>query len=345
MQHNKFLKIAKLPEEMTAEVQIDLSNYIRTYISYASELKAGGPDAKFTQVAKRLFDIVRNDLASNFSEFSTLWSDVFDTITQNNHLKKIQYPTKAQEEQLLRNEAIEQSAIFEVMQDGFGEIVKNVVDEMISKHLNSHQLGSNTNIVAKLRVSIDDYTNPDCVSVTFKDNGRGFNQNMLRLNDRQERLDYISSRGSPKTLSASETQLHLGGRGLGLRQIIAKIDEGGHLEPNGQISRVYYPPMKANFSFSNHKDKSGQVQGAVITITTEKKPLELKFGHDDEFDLSLSSPFTSLPSSYETNQPFSPDIRQQLKKGRDEFNARGSKISPISINTDFSDDEDSLKPK
>ena len=311
MPKNSLIQIDKIPGEQSVEISIDLGFYVNAYREYI-ESKANNMAPELIQFYEGIYKKLRMQLAAKFSDFGSieLWQTVYTKITDNNNLTDInQY------------DATKHSAANEIMSDnGFSEIFKNVIDKKIDAILNAPS--SNNNAVAKLRVTLDDQTNPECVSFVFKDEGKGFPPHILNLDSKDSREEYLFTRGSQKSDLNNKVTPYLGGRGMGLRQLIAKIDTGGNLEPNGTISDFYSPPEQANIVFKNHTDSDGSVKGTLLTITTAKKPLELLERRD--------SSYTEQTDEEEDDWFILPS--ESLSRG---------KSSPTSINTNFSDSTDS----
>lgn len=230
------------------EVSTNLTSYITAYRTYHKAFKDKHPDVNKYEQA---FIEARTSLANEFRNLRSnfLWQRIEKNL---NNLPEEQ------------NDFMSESAVSQILSDdGFSEIFKNVIDNKIKSILNNH---NNDTLDVKLHVIMDDETDPDCVSFTIKDFGSGFPTNILELTSKEKRKEYCSQpRHSEK--AQDEISPYLGGRGLGLRQLIAKMDGTG---------KDYVMPEKSNLRFENDIDEDNQtILGAMITLTTSKKPLLL----------------------------------------------------------------------
>lgn len=172
------------------------------------------------------------------------------------------------------------------MADSFVEIIKNTIDEAIMSALDSESNAAFDGVI-ELKVVIDTQTHPHEVVLTISDNGRGFKQDFLDKISTPSGLDaYINK----QVLRSSDKIAHLpdrhregtsaevirlfGGRGLGLRILMAWVERASAIERGREVQR-YIKPDVSQIRLSNHPDASGH--GAVIQIRTSVSPLEFVF--------------------------------------------------------------------
>jgi hypothetical protein len=157
----------------------------------------------------------------------------------------------------------------DIMANSFIEIIKNSMDEAVSRYYDSNKTQAPT---INLSLDIDNTSNPNQVSMQLTDSGRGFTdpEFLAKLNTEKGRDAYVNtSRGSMKIKHSARPPL-FGGQGRGLRILIADED-GDILERSGRVHR-YEKPKISRVDIDNAVDNHGHIQGAQITVTTSIKP-------------------------------------------------------------------------
>lgn len=217
------------------ELSIDLKSYLNAY----DEADNNGKICLKKDFKKKLH-----------LEISTIWHDIYETL-ENSLQKKLDPEI---------NNSVANSILKD---DGFYELVKNVLDKNIERIIHN----KDSSFIATLHISICDQS--DVVSFIFKDFGKPFSEKFINMNSKELRADYVLEKKSHE-----KSNKCLGGNGLGLRQLMVKLDEGSCLEPGGKKNHRYLPPEKANILFENHNETNDGIQGgSIITIITSKKPL------------------------------------------------------------------------
>lgn len=307
----------KIPGKQTVELSVELAPYIQAYKNYKHivDMQKGSKSVSEEQLACKIkYEHLRTGLFDGLTALTGgCWEDVFDL-------------AMPPEKMTMKN-----SVAYQVLEDSFVEILNNTVDETIAKHMeSSRSIRPLNTLKAILTVSIDDTTHRDNISITCVDNGRGYKKDFLEKVDSAEgKKQYADEKsGSNKRSSnarsiSPDIDIFTGGRGLGLRMLIRKVDEGAPSESARRYIENVQRPKTADIVFNNKLDSTGRAIGAEITITTSK-PQVNALNTEPESHKRKLPPIQTHPSSLE--------IKQQLNVLR--------KSSPLSINTDFSDEED-----
>lgn len=315
LNHTDVVQKKKVPGKQTVELSIELAPYIEAYKKYKHIRDIQG-DAKEILAHKNEYEHLRTHLLDGLTALTGgCWENVFNL-------------AMSPEKQILKD-----SAAYQILDDSFVEILNNTVDETIAKHMESSRVIRPVNTLkARLSVTIDDYTNPDNISITFVDNGRGYKKEFLdKIDSNDARKSYCEQRsGSEKRTSHAKSispdiDIFTGGRGLGLRMLIRKVTEGSPSESARRYMQDLQRPKTADIVFNNKLDSTGRPIGAEITITTSKPMV-------DELHKKVDSGRLILP-------PIPPyqGMKQKLN------DLRINKSSPLTINTDFSDEDQSPK--
>lgn len=251
---NKNIKIlSQGPYE--AELCVNLTNLFYNY-DFDNE--------KFDEL-KRGFNLLFEKGEGTF-----LWEDTLDAAIQS---------LSVEEAQIIR-----QSPANACMRKAFVEIVKNSCDEQIM-----HQLKHPSENDLRARISLNiDTSIAGQISMTVTDHGQGFSQSFLnQVSSRELREEYMLTCGSEKQISP----LLFGGRGRGLRNLIANVEHGAELEQTGVLKRKYdkddFIPLDSSLTLANKKDSNG----INITITMPASPIQLCLGKiEDDSEPLLDAP-------------------------------------------------------
>ncbi len=274
----------KMHSRDSAEISIELAPYIMAYKNYKNviELQGGSTNSVMERAYKATFDDLRIRLQECLSPFTGGdFEEVFDKAVDLQRLKEIQEVSSLPNKRIAYLESLKHSAAYEALNDSFVEILSNAVDETIAKHFESPE---GTQIIDSLKASvcvgIDDQTDRRNLSITcFHKHGRGFQDSFLkRVASADERKTYMATVSSSKLADAKEMAdipLFIGGRGQGLRMLMRKIDEGTFSEADRKYARRFNKAAVSEIDFSNKVDAVGNVQGALITITTSKAAVVL----------------------------------------------------------------------
>lgn len=234
-------------------ITLDLSLYIETYEkAYGGRLVGPEQDDAITQFELLTIEIYRQ-LEGVLGQMH--WLDALDLATQN--LEQSQ------------KDDIAQSPAARMMDNSFIEIIKNSMDECVSRYYDSNH---SVKPMMQLGLDVDNTSNPDQVLIQITDAGRGFPDSFLsKVSTQQNRDTYVNtSRGSQKQKQMDRPPL-FGGQGRGLRILIA-AEDGDVLERSGQRIHRFTKPEVSSVEFDNIIDTSGHVQGAQITVTTSIEP-------------------------------------------------------------------------
>jgi len=168
-----------------------------------------------------------------------------------------------------QQDTIEKSPAADMMNVSFIEIIKNSIDECISRYYDSNRCAS---LCIQLSLVIDGTSIPDQVSIQITDTGRGFSPRFLdNVSTQAKRHAYINtSRGSNKINHRDRAPL-FGGQGRGLRILLAD-EVGDVLERTGRRIHRFIKPAVSSVEFNNLTDEYGQILGARITVTTSLEP-------------------------------------------------------------------------
>jgi hypothetical protein len=246
---------------ISGTLSVNLEPYITSY-------KAGDKDEHSSQ--RKMLEDACSGIAG-----AELWTTMLDTT-----LNKAVVMGKLSASERLE---IQKSPVSEFMIDSFVEIVKNLLDEAILGHYENGKK-------PQLELTIDiDKSNPDCITLTIKDNGRGFPPEFLTKNSTPAGRDaYIQEGGSNKKPTKVKPAIEtgdqkepsrdttppklFGGAGLGLRILMAGVLHGDMLTGPGHLKSKYEKPLISEISLGNREDGSG----ALIQITTSRTPLQEK---------------------------------------------------------------------
>ncbi len=220
-----------------AMLKIDLNDYMS-----ASKGRAESPEAAraFVEVRGELIKCVSTLHATN------LWFHMLNEATQGMNEAEVQI--------------IRASPVSQFMESDFVELVKNAIDEAI---LSGH-------LVIELTLDIDVHSDPDNITMTIKDNGRGFSDDFIKqMATPAEREKYIIGKGSAKQqLSHGIQDTLVGGHGRGLRNLMAMMDRGDRFNEAVVPVHEYLRPDGTNMVIDKRPDG---LPGAFISLTTSKK--------------------------------------------------------------------------
>ena len=250
----------KIPMEQAVELSIELAPYLKAYNAYNNMLIDKNNSGQLPNVLCD-YNHHRETLLDSLSPLSGgCLAYVFDMAMDNSM------------------SALKDSAAYEALDDSFVEVLKNSVDEAIATHiLTPNDFQSVNTLKATLVVTIDDKTNPANITISCVDNGRGFQQAFLeQVATSNARAIYAATAISHKLVEAnllSDIALFTGGRGLGLRMLMQKIDLGTLLDAERKYPTYFCRAPVSNIVFSNKIDALGKIEGAIISITTSKQPI------------------------------------------------------------------------
>ena len=174
----------------------------------------------------------------------------------------------------LEQDEIRSSQLCAVMSENFGEILKNSMDAFIGRSgTGSDQL------CLSMRIDIDGATMTMCL----EDDAGGFSEKFLKkVTDEKDRRTYIDMKSQSDKMGHSDA---IGGRGLGIRNLIANVDTGHNLlgtteeiQEGKAVSKAvlayhYIKPTVSNIAFTNVRDAYGHPQGAAISVTMTCQPV------------------------------------------------------------------------
>ena len=275
----------KVDQQQAVEISLELAPYIMAYKNYKNVLNAqGGPQHSMKEaVYKATYEDLRLRLLNDLSPFAGgNLDDVFDLAMDTQRLTRLRSLSSNINDRINAHEALKNSAVYEALADSFGEILTNAVDETLEKFLkSSERMNPVDTLRATLLVDIDDHTNPDQLTIScFHKDGRGFKATFLDdVSTLEKRKDYIATFSSNKL---SEAKLHgdiplfIGGRGQGLRMLMRKIDEGTFSGPDRKYAKSFNKAAVSSIEFNNKVDSSGNIEGAMISITSSKKPVAIE---------------------------------------------------------------------
>ncbi len=325
-------------------INIDLESYIETF-----EKINKSKDEHSKKEATTEFNNLYNSISRKLIGISgqMYWIKALDLATQN-----------------LTNEqakTIKAAPASEILQNSFIEIMKNAIDEAISRYYDSNMT---TKPSIQLMIDIDDTSYSDVISIQIKDSGPGFENKFLQKLQTKKGLDeYVNaSNGSNKKKYPNRAPL-FGGQGRGLRILIADAN-GDVLERGGIRIRRFIKPEISRVDFNNSIDKDGNVLGAKITIITSIKPREIfskkintckerlqepNSASNDEILANRASEETrttsadTTPLSIELNDIYSDDEYDEYEESTPPkfFQTRNSflKLNLDCINTEYMDTE------
>ncbi len=232
-----------------------------------------------------------------------------------------------------RAQTIKTAPAAEFMRNSFVELVKNIMDEAV--------LGYSpiAHSPIELKMTIDDETDPDAITLTFEDTGRGFPNDFLRKTATPSEMEmYIDEAGSKKKAEKqSDSPTLFGGAGRGLRMLMANVVYGDDLVKAGVREPRYIKPEVSAITFDNIPDGTG----AVMTITTSKSPLEIALApnqfESDEEEVILE--FPTLPRFGKEPAALVNDAKKLLATLRINTDSVTSKTTP-EARTDSESDSD-----
>lgn len=273
------------------EITLDLSLYIEGYEeAYDPQITSG--DNQKAAVAK--FKKLSGDLSEQINGIpgQIHWFDALNLATQN-----LEQPQK---------NIIAQSPAARIMDKSFIEILKNSIDEAITMHYDSN---FSIKPMIQLSLNIDHTSHPDCVSIQIIDSGRGFPESFLsQVRTQQARATYANTSRISNKLKRDNRPYLLGGKGRGLRILIADED-GDTLGHSGQRTHRFIKPEISLVEFANALDDQGNNQGAQITVTTSIAPRQ-KFVKSIQKDTGEKHLETA--HSPNSSLQFSPNFLAQL---------------------------------
>ncbi|MDF1758717.1 MAG: hypothetical protein P1U74_10550 [Legionellaceae bacterium] len=324
---DKWIQINKIPASSSAKVTVNLKPYIDAYRQYkdveraiSNEIEDSDEYTKqillvLYESAKNKYEQIKQELIKEtFEDTYSYWPDLVDEVMDLEQFNSIDEEDLLDEE-LEAIEAVREfkkTASYTYMEDSFIEIIKNSMDQIIIHTLQSG-LDSNR---ANLELTVDLEEDPESkeIIVTCTDNAGGFDEEFLtkNLSSFESKEAYVNrchktklsdniDGSSSGTKTSEEMPTLFGGQNRGLRLLIALVDNGDVLEPNGKRIPTYAPLESSKVQFENNP----QNDGAVVRIITSKEPLEFIYERDN---------ITANDSS--------------KKEGNDG--------SPLSIDTDFS---------
>lgn len=245
-------------EGYSAEVSVDLSDYLNAYKNYKNiddhkkhkgivEYPEGSSKALEEAAAKDEYLKLRHQIFKVFDQAHgglLNWGDMFELATEgaSDAIKK----------------AIEESPAFDVVSESFNEILKNSVDAAIDHHMRSmkgHFLLDTLEM--KLKLTIDNTSQPDQISIRCEDNGKFDLKFLKRMASVDKQKDYVAQAAAIGAVSNKLVDhkldqvmpLYVGGYG----QAIARMLKSSFL--NG-----------SNVDVANQTDDTGKIIGAAITV-------------------------------------------------------------------------------
>ncbi len=286
----------KIEEQQTVKLSIELAPYIQSYKNYKHAVdmnNISNANASDLIGFKQAYETQRTKLLDGLTPLTGgRWEDVFNLAMP------------------VDNADFKHSTAYQVLEDSFVEILSNTVDEMIAKQMeSSRNIRPVNTLKAVLSVTIDTQSQPGKISIICTDNGRGFKNAFLEKvdsADAQQLYTHQKTSSNKRTSMAKsispDIDIFVGGRGLGLKMLVRKVQEDSSLDP----------AQKATIQFDNIKDSHGKTTGARTIITSLISP---------EKEL-VNTPVEKINA-----------IKEQLKHIR--------RNSPLTINTDFSDEDNS----
>jgi hypothetical protein len=235
------------------DIELNLAPYVSAYEkAYSHKTPAHTREAAMTE-----FNKLANDIYERLDGMpgATHWFMAQDLATETFNAAQ--------------KKAIDASPASDMLKNSFIELIKNSMDEAVSRYYDSNKTQKPT---IKLSLDIDNTSKPNQVSMQLTDSGRGFTdpEFLAKLNTENGRDAYVNaSRGSIKKKHDDRPPL-FGGQGRGLRILIADED-GDILERSGRVHRFEKPKI-SRVGIDNAVDNHGHIQGAQITITTSIKP-------------------------------------------------------------------------
>ena len=238
------------PQINSVKVTIDMRPYIVAYQEYKLKQYLGNSKRNEKEVYFNLKDKLRNRLTGLSGDL--LWEQVLELATDGLSSTEI--------------EIIRSSPASSFMDNSFVEIIKNAMDEAI---LGYYQSLHNPRI--ELHINLDVQTDPHNISITIDDTGRGFSRKFLGNVATPDKRHHYVEQTNRTSRDAHPTDIPelFGGANRGLRILMAAC-EGDELEKAGVRNSKYVKPEISDIVFRNKTDGSG----AIIKITTSKKPLE-----------------------------------------------------------------------
>ncbi len=166
----------------------------------------------------------------------------------------------------LEQTALLASPVFNLIGDAYTEIFKNAIDIVLEQHIKKL-----SNPATKVKVNIHMEKFLDRVTITFSDSGPGFTQSIRdKLNTEANQLKYSEQhQGSQK--NAAKYKGMMGGRGRGLRNIIALVLSGEPLHPGKNVQRAKHFNSEIHFTNANNP----YCPGACIEMTAQLAPISI----------------------------------------------------------------------
>ena len=271
-----------------AVMSIDLRLYTQTYLTYQAALQRREDPVQLAYL-KQKFQNLRDGFSHCISGVvgSLLWGQMLEHATVG--FSKSRMST------------LETTPAVAFLEEHFIELVKNIMDESV---LGYNPLDSRP---ITLSMAIDDFSDPDNITLMFEDTGRGFSAAFLeKTTTIAAKEAYIQAHARMKKPIQSNVHPPLfGGEGRGLRMLMANIMYGDDLVSPGHREHRYTRPETSEIIFENKFNEPG----AVILITTSKNPLETK---ENTLDDETKSVLLELPHARQTLQtPF--NIKKELR--------------------------------
>ncbi|MDF1683354.1 MAG: hypothetical protein P1U36_01730 [Legionellaceae bacterium] len=291
-------------------ITLDLSSYINAYEkAYGSQISESDDQTKTVAEFKKISHNIHKQLDGISGQIH--WIDALEIATHNLE------PS--------HQDAVAASPAARMMDNSFIEIIKNSMDECVTKYYDSNKVAKPC---IQLAMDIDNTSNPEQVSIQITDSGRGFPDAFLhKVSTPSNRDTYVNtSRGSPKEKCKNRPPL-FGGQGRGLRILIAD-EEGDMLGHLGQRIHRFTKPEISSVEFNNLMDINGHVQGAQITVTTSIEPRE-------DLSLRIHKIKEQLQDNRRSNATPSPTDSVATT-----HESTSSRDSPPMLDLGFLDDED-----
>ncbi len=238
-----FIVLEKVRDQMSVDICIDLSSYLHAYRQQCN----GDRSAAY------IFNTIRAKITNETSPHSikgaTLLPNLIEIATEN---------------QFKLKEIIEKTSAYFFMADSLVEIVKNAIDESLQHALDSHAEIVRTTV----RVDIEFDDSLDKIAITCTDQGRGFSPILIEtLNSSKNRASYLKRHGSDKAMQTGGINCFFGGRGRGLRDLIAKVEGDKGLTQHATYHFFKKPKYSTLQCFNN--------QGAAVKVTTSTEEVVL----------------------------------------------------------------------
>jgi hypothetical protein len=221
------------------------------------------------------YKLIAETLFNHTAEFggALLWGDLLSKALEGSELNENQL------------HLIEHAPATTFIENSFGELLKNLIDESI---LGYYEEGLSCELRLQLSFALSEDHH---VTFILQDTGRGFPAALLdELSTRERQLGYLTQR---HTSVKKMEQIHLntpplfGGRGLGLRTLIAKILLHSELGEMSKLEQIYEQSEISEIEF-----RRGKTTGSIIQIRTSTEPLKEHIyqpATPPEFELEMPS--------------------------------------------------------